>query len=75
LTLSETGASTSWSKNFIHCYFGKKGAIDVAVQSLDNVDMRATADRRGTNVFSSCLAAYKTFADGAKKFLDVHIAA
>ena len=75
LTLTETGGSTSWSKNFIHCYFGKKGAIDVAVQSLDNVDMRATADRRGTNVFSSCLAAYKTFADGAKKFLDVHIAA
>lgn len=75
LTLSETGASTSWSKNFIHAYFGKKGAIDVVVQDMKEVDMRATADRRGTNVFSSYLAGIKTFADGAKKFLDVHIAA
>jgi hypothetical protein len=74
LTLSESGASTSWNKNFIHAYFGKKGAIDVVVQDMKEVDMRVTADRRGTNVFSSYLAGIKTFADGAKKFLDVHIA-
>jgi hypothetical protein len=37
--------------------------------------MRPTADRRGTNVFSSYLAGLKTFADGAKKFLDVKISA
>lgn len=75
LVLSETGASTSWSKNFIHCYYGKKGAIDLVIQDMKNVDMRPTADRRGTNVFSSYLAGLKTFADGAKKFLDVKIAA
>ena len=42
---------------------------------MKNVDMRPTADRRGTNVFSSYLAGLKTFADGAKKFLDVKISA
>ena len=75
LVLSETGGSTSWSKNFIHCYYGKKGAIDLVIQDMKNVDMRPTADRRGTNVFSSYLAGLKTFADGAKKFLDVKISA
>ena len=73
LTLSETGGSTSWSSNFIHSYFGKKGAIDVVVQNMKKVDMRPTADKRGTNVFTSYLAGIKTFADGKKKFLDVLI--
>lgn len=59
--------------NKLHAYFGKKGAIDLVVQDMSPVDMRPTADRRGTNVFSSYLAGIKTFADGAKKFLDVHI--
>jgi len=73
LTLSETQTNASWSTNFIHAYYGKKGAIDLVIQDLSEVDMRETADRRGTNVFSSYLAGIKTFADGAKKFLDVLI--
>jgi predicted aconitase with swiveling domain len=75
LTLAEAITDTNdvWSKNIIHAYFGKKGAIDLVVQDIKEVDMRETADRRGTNVFSSYLAGIKTFADGAKKFLDVHI--
>jgi|JI8StandDraft_1071087.scaffolds.fasta_scaffold00207_19 hypothetical protein len=73
LILSETftDATDAWDKNFVHAYFGKKGAIDLVVQDMKPVDMRVTADRRGTNVFSSYLAGVKTFADGAKKFLDV----
>lgn len=59
--------------NKLHAYYGKKGAIDLVVQDLSPVDMRQTADRRGTNVFSSLLAGVKVFADGAKKYLDVHI--
>ena len=59
----------------LHAYYGKLGAIDLVVQDMKEVDMRPTADRRGTNVFSSYLAGIKTFADGAKKFLDVHIKA
>jgi uncharacterized protein involved in outer membrane biogenesis len=76
LTLSETltDATDTWAKNCIHAYFGKKGAIDVAVQDMKEVDMRPTSDRRGTNVFSSYLAGIKTFTDGSKKFLDVLLA-
>lgn len=74
LTLSETAANWSWATNFIRGYFGKKGAIDLVIQDMKEVDMRPTADRRGTNVFASYLAGVKTFADGAKKFLSVNIA-
>lgn len=73
--ISETMANGSVTSAFIHAYFGKKGAIDLVVQDMKPVDMRNTDDRRGTNVFSSYLAGIKTFADGAKKFLDVLIAA
>jgi len=73
LTLSEAATNWSWATNFLHCYYGKKGAIDLVVQDMKEVEMRPTADRRGTNVFSSYLAGIKTFADGAKKFLDVKI--
>jgi hypothetical protein len=74
LTLAETAASGAWTLNKIHCYYGKKGAIDLVVQDLSSVDMRETADRRGTNVFSSYLAGLKTFQDGSRKFLNVLIA-
>lgn len=70
-----TNTNNTWSKNYINAYFGKKGAIDLVVQDLSEVDMRKTADRRGTNVFSSYLAGLKTFPDGKKKFLNVLIAA
>lgn len=74
LTLSETQTNCAWGNNMIHAYFGKKGAIDAVLMDMKSVDMRPTADRRGTNVFSSYLGGIKTFADGAKKFLDVKIA-
>lgn len=74
MTVAENSSNATVTYNLIHCYFGKKGAIDVVVQDLKEVDMRPCADRRGTNVFSSYLAGVKTFADGAKKFLDVKIA-
>lgn len=70
-----TNTNNTWSLNFINAYFGKKGAIDLVIQNMKEVDMRDTVDRRGTNVFSSYLAGLKTFADGAKKFLRVKIAA
>lgn len=70
-----TNTNNTWTKNYIHAYYGKKGAIDLVVQDMKEVDMRPTSDRRGTNVFSSYLAGVKTFTDGAKKFLDVWITA
>ena len=73
LIVSETMCSGAFSCPFVHCYYGKKGAIDVVVQDLSPVDMRKTATMRGTNVFSSYLAGIKVFTDGAKKFLDVQV--
>lgn len=75
LIASETLVNGSFTSNFIHAYYGKKGAIDLVIQDMSPVDMRQTADRRGTNVFSSYLAGIKTFGDGLVKFLDVRIAA
>lgn len=74
IAATETAANATLV-TYINAYFGKKGAIDLVVQDLEEVDMRKTSDRRGTNVFSSYLAGLKTFSDGAKKFLDVLIAA
>lgn len=76
MVVAETGANYSFTTApFIHAYFGKKGAIDYVLQDMKEVDMRPTTDRRGTNVFTSYLGGIKTFADGAKKFLDVWILA
>lgn len=68
-TTDMSGDVTKW----LNCYFGKKGAIDLVVQDMKEVDMRPTDDRRGTNVFTSYLAGLKTFTDGTKKFLCVKI--
>ena len=71
LAFSTTMSGTTGQR--LHAYYGKRGAIDLVVQDMKEVDMRKTADRRGYNIFSSYLAGRKTFADGAKKFLDVHL--
>jgi len=60
--------------NKLNAYYGKKGAIDLVVQDMREVDMRVTDDRRGTNVFTHYLAGLKTFDDGSRKFLAVHLA-
>lgn len=74
LTLSETGANWSWSTNFIHAYFGKKGAIDVVVQRDVQCDLRDEPKQPGTqNCLSDILYGIFTFYDGKQKFMDVWI--
>ena len=73
ITVTETQTNFAVTSTTLLCYFGKKGAIDLVIQDMKEVDMRVTTDRRGTNVFSHYLAGIKTFADGAKKFLNVKI--
>jgi hypothetical protein len=70
-----TNTNNTWSRNFIHCYFGKEGAIDVVVQKDVKVDMRPEPKQPTTNVISRVLYGIKTFSDGSKKFLDVKISA
>jgi hypothetical protein len=75
LTLSETltDATDAWDSNFVHAYYGMKGAIDVAVQDQPTMEMRDEAKQLTTNIFNNVVAAVKTFTDGSQKFLDVHI--
>jgi len=73
LSGSLTNTNNTWSKNFIHAYFGKEGAIDVVVQKDVKADMRPEPKQPTTNIISRVLYGIKTFNDGAKKFLDVKI--
>lgn len=62
-----------WSVETVHCVFGQKGATDLVVQSAPNMEMKEVADKLGANVLCWTLYGYKTFADGAKKLVDVKI--
>ena len=74
LTLSETQTNASWSTNFVHCYYGMKGAIDVAIQDQPVMEMREESKQLTTNIFNNVVAAVKTYTDGSQKFLDVFVA-
>lgn len=74
LTLSETQTNASWTTNFIHAYFGKKGAIDVVIQDQVDMEMRDEPKQRTTNIFADILYGIQTFDDGRQQFLDVLIA-
>ncbi len=75
LTLSETltDGTDAFTANFVHAYYGMKGAIDVAIQDQPTMEMRDEAKQLTTNIFNNVVAAVKTFTDGTQKFLDVHI--
>ncbi len=74
LTLSKTQTNATWDTNFVHAYYGMKGAIDVAVQDQPTVEMREESRQLTTNIFNNVVAAVKTFTDGSQKFLNVKIA-
>lgn len=75
LTVAETltDAEDIWTKNFIHGYFGKKGAIDVVIQDQVDMEMRDEPKQRATNILADALYGFKTFDDGSQQFLDLHI--
>lgn len=75
LTVAETltDATDAWSKNYINCYFGKKGAIDVVIQDQVDMEMRDEPKQRATNILADALYGYKTFNDGAQQFVNVLI--
>lgn len=75
LSVSETltDGTDEWSKNFIHCIYGQRGAIDVVVAEEVNMKMREEPKQDTMNIFNDLIFGVKTFADGAKKMLDVQI--
>lgn len=75
LAVSETltDGTDTFTSNFVHAYYGMKGAIDVAVQDQPTMEMRDESRQLTTNIFNNVVAAIKTFTDGSQKFLDVLI--
>lgn len=75
LTLTETltEATDAWTKNFIHCYAGKKGAIDVVVQDGVQPKVRLEPKQDTANFLINTLYGVKTFDDGAQYMLDLMI--
>lgn len=73
LTLAETftDATDAWTHNLIHCYYGKKGAIDVVMAAEVDMLMRPEPKQDTMNIFNDAIYGVKTFADGKKKMLDV----
>ena len=77
LTVSETftDGTDTWGNNFIHCYYGKKGQIDVVIQDEVRMKMLQEPKQDTMNILNDVLFGVKTFDDGAQRFLDVLIAA
>ena len=73
LTLTEAQTNATWATNFVHAYYGMKGAIDVAIQDQPTMEMREEAKQLTTNIFNNVVAAVKTFTDGSQMFLDVKL--
>ena len=68
-------ATYTVTSNYINCYYGKKGAIDVVIQDLAEMEMVDDPYQRAKIVRADAIYGIKTFADGAPQFLNVKIAA
>jgi len=77
LTLSETftDATDAWDKNFVHCFAGKVGSIDLVVQKDPMPVLREEPKQETVNVLVNTLYGTKVFNDGANKMIDLKIAA
>jgi hypothetical protein len=73
IIFAETLTTNPTVVNKLHCYFGKRGGIDLVTQDKSEVDVRPESKQRASIIFSSYLAGVKVFADSAKTFLDVHV--
>lgn len=71
--IATTVTSASVTSNVVHFYYGKKGAIDVVIQSEVDTEVKEDPYQRATIIFSDKLYGIKTFADGKQKFLDVKV--
>ena len=73
MVVSKVSSNTTITRNFVHFYFGKKGAIDVVIQDKVDMERREEPRQRATNILSDILYGIKTFWDGSQKFVDVWI--
>ena len=66
-------ATYTVTKNLVHAYYGKKGAIDVVIQDLAEMEMVDDPYQRAKIVRADAIYGIKTFADGKPQFLDVQL--
>lgn len=71
ISTNVTGAVVN--SNIVHFYYGKKGAIDMVIQSEVDTEVKDDPYQRATIIFSDKLYGIKTFVDGKQKFLDVKV--
>lgn len=71
--VASTVAAFAITSNFVHFYYGKKGAIDVVIQDEVDAEIKDDPYQRAKIVMSDTLYGIKTFADGAVQFLNVKI--
>ena len=64
-------ATYTVTKNLIHSYYGKKGAIDVVIQDLAEMEMVDDPYQRAKIIRADAIYGIFTFADGKPQFLDV----
>ena len=68
-----TDATDAWTKQTVHCIYGQKGAIDVVMKKEVKMKMLQEAKQDTMNILNDVIFGLKTFADGAKKMLNVKI--
>ncbi|MFA6554224.1 MAG: hypothetical protein WCS89_01820 [Candidatus Paceibacterota bacterium] len=66
-------ATYTLTKNLIHSYYGKKGAIDVVIQDTAEVEMVDDPYQRAKIIRSDAIYGIFTFADGKPQYLDVQV--
>lgn len=66
-------ATYTKTKNYIHSYFGKRGAIDVVIQEMVDMEMVDDPYQRAKIVRADAIYGIKTFDDGKRQFLDVQV--
>jgi len=64
-------ATYTVTKNLVHAYYGKKGAIDVVIQDLSEMEMVDDPYQRAKIIRADAIYGIFTFADGKPQFLDV----
>jgi hypothetical protein len=64
-------ATYTLTKNLIHGYYGKKGAIDVVIQDLAEMEMVDDPYQRAKIIRADAIYGIFTFSDGKPQFLDV----
>jgi len=70
-----TDGTDAWDDglNIVHYLFGRKGAINLAIQSQPSVSVKDVSDKLGKNIVSDTMYGIKTFKEGANEIIDVKI--